>query len=53
MMQLELVLKCYMHVLMILSLCVWLKSVWNWKNDLVVSLCGNCCGGKVSVSSHC
>ena len=32
MMQLELVLKCCMHVLMIFSLCVWLKSVWNWKN---------------------
>ena len=31
-MQLELGLKCCMHVLMILSLCVWLKSVWSWKN---------------------
>ena len=51
MMQLELVLKYCMHVLIILSLCVWLKSVWNWKNGLVVSLWGNCCGGKVTVSS--
>ena len=30
---------------------VCLGSVWNWKNGLVVSLWGNCCGGKVTVSS--